>query len=214
MEMTNYASKGVANAGLATGIIGTSLGALNAIGGLGALSGVVGGRTTEHCINEDHCVNRYELNMTRENDRAIVEKDLIIAQKDSELALAHAKENTREEIIGVYEQIKKEMKEQDDRNAALFAAVNQQLGAQAVQNQANKDSFQILQERMENRYATLDCAVQREVETRKANDNLIVTYTNATFYPNRIASLAVDSTAGTTAAHTYNPLPACDCNCC
>lgn len=36
MEMTNYASKGVANAGLATGIIGTSLGALNAIGGLGA----------------------------------------------------------------------------------------------------------------------------------------------------------------------------------
>ena len=27
------------------------------------------------------------------------------------------------------------------------------------------------------------------------------------------ASLAVDSTAGTTAAHTYNPLPACDCNC-
>lgn len=95
MEMTNYASKGVANAGLATGIIGTSLGALNAIGGLGALSGVVGGRTTEHCINEDHCVNRYELNMTRENDRAIVEKDLIIAQKDSELALAHAKENTR-----------------------------------------------------------------------------------------------------------------------
>lgn len=119
MEMTNYASKGVANAGLATGIIGTSLGALNAIGGLGALSGVVGGRTTEHCINEDHCVNRYELNMTRENDRAIVEKDLIIAQKDSELALARAKENTREEIVSVYEQIKKEMNEQNDRNAAL-----------------------------------------------------------------------------------------------
>jgi hypothetical protein len=74
MEMTNYASKGVANAGLATGIIGTSLGALNAIGGLGALSGVVGGRTNDNCINEDHCVNRYELNMARENDRAIVEK--------------------------------------------------------------------------------------------------------------------------------------------
>lgn len=141
MEMTNYASKGVANAGLATGIIGTSLGALNAIGGLGALSGVVGGRTNDNCINEDHCVNRYELNMARENDRAIVEKDLIIAQKDSELALARAKENTREEIIGVYEQIKKEMNEQNDRNTALFASINQQLGAQAVQNQANKDSF-------------------------------------------------------------------------
>ena len=32
-----YASRGVANAGLATGIIGTSLGALNALGGLGGL---------------------------------------------------------------------------------------------------------------------------------------------------------------------------------
>lgn len=214
MEMTNYASKGVGNAALATGIIGTSLGALNAMGGLGALTGVVRGvGANVNCINEDHCVNRYELNMVRENDRAIVEKDLVIAQKDSELALARAKENTREEIISLYEQIKREMNMQNDANAAQFAAINQQLGAQAVQNQANKDSFQILQERMDNRYNTLDCAIQRECETRKANDNLIVTYTNATFYPNRIAPLAVNTTATVTAAQTYNPLPACDCNC-
>ena len=57
MEM-NYASKGVANAGLATGIIGTSLGALNALGGMGALTGVIGPRGT---CSEDHTINRYEL---------------------------------------------------------------------------------------------------------------------------------------------------------
>lgn len=214
MEMTNYASKGVGNAALATGVIGTSLGVLNAMGGLGALTGVVrGANANTNCINEDHCVNRYELNMVRENDRAIVEKDLVIAQKDSELALARAKENTREEIIQIYQQIKAEMNAQNDTNASQFAAINQQLGAQAVQNQANKDSFQILQERMDNCYNTLDCAIKRECETRKANDNLIVTYTNATFYPNRIAPLAVNTTAAVTAAQTYNPLPACDCNC-
>lgn len=27
------------------------------------------------------------------------------------------------------------------------------------------------------------------------------------------ASKGVANAAGTTAAHTYNPLPACDCNC-
>ena len=39
MDVHNYASKGVANAGLTTGIIGTSLGALNAMGGAGGLLG-------------------------------------------------------------------------------------------------------------------------------------------------------------------------------
>ena len=37
MEMS-YASRGVANAGLTTGIIGTALGALNSVGGLGAMA--------------------------------------------------------------------------------------------------------------------------------------------------------------------------------
>lgn len=55
---------------------------------------------------------------------------------------------------------------------------------------------------------------QKDLElARKANDNLLVTYVNATFYPNQIASLTVDTTKAATSAHTYNPLPACTCNC-
>lgn len=45
MEMSHeYASKGVAGAGLGTGIAGLSLGVLNSLGGLGALSGLLGNR--------------------------------------------------------------------------------------------------------------------------------------------------------------------------
>lgn len=43
MEMNReYASKGVAGAGLGTGIAGLSLGVLNSLGGLGALAGTWG----------------------------------------------------------------------------------------------------------------------------------------------------------------------------
>jgi hypothetical protein len=54
--MAEYASKGVAGAGLGTGIAGLALGVLN--GGLGnILTGVNGGNCG---CNEDHWVNRYE----------------------------------------------------------------------------------------------------------------------------------------------------------
>ena len=44
MEMNKeYASKGVAGAGLGTGIAGLSLGVLNSLGGLAGLGGLFGG---------------------------------------------------------------------------------------------------------------------------------------------------------------------------
>ena len=53
--MAEYASKGVAGAGLGTGIAGLALGVLN--GGLGNLLNTTGGNCG---CNEDHWVNRYE----------------------------------------------------------------------------------------------------------------------------------------------------------
>ena len=61
MEM-NFASRGVANAGLTTGIIGTALGALN--GGL-FNGGLFNGGTVCH---ENTPVNRYELDLERHGD--------------------------------------------------------------------------------------------------------------------------------------------------
>lgn len=50
MEMENrYASRGVANAGLTTGIIGTALGVLNGNGGLG---NIFGGNNNSYCLEQ------------------------------------------------------------------------------------------------------------------------------------------------------------------
>ena len=78
--------------------------------------------------------------------------------------------------------------------------VNAVLGAQAVQNQATKDSFQLLQERLE-------C----ECKARSCADNAIVNYANATFYPKMVADVTTGTT--TTAQSVYNPIPGCN-NCC
>ena len=50
MEMENrYAHRGVANAGLTTGIIGTALGILNGSGGIG---NILGGNNNSYCLEQ------------------------------------------------------------------------------------------------------------------------------------------------------------------
>lgn len=71
--MAEFASKGVAGAGLGTGIAGLSLGVLNAMGGCGLLGGLFGGNG---CCSDNTAVNRYELNLTQE-----------IASKDARIGL-------------------------------------------------------------------------------------------------------------------------------
>ena len=68
MDM-NYASKGGTNAGLTTGIIGSALGLLNGVLGIGR----EGGR------HQDHFVNRNEMSLIQE-----------LSKKDSEIALRDA----------------------------------------------------------------------------------------------------------------------------
>jgi hypothetical protein len=89
------------------------------------------------------------------------------------------------------------------------------LASQAVNNQATKDSFQLLQERMDCCKNELCGAISRERDERKCADNTIVTYTNATFYPKMVADITTGT--GTTPQSTYNPLPVstcgCGCNC-
>ena len=68
---------------------------------------------------------------------------------------------------------------------------------------------------MDNNTSTLSGAIEREVATRKANDNLIVTYANSTFTPKTVVTTSYSGgTMSPTSAsqQTYNPLPCCDCN--
>lgn len=89
-----YASKGVAGAGLGTGIAGLSLGVLNAMGGLGALNGVLNTRSGACGCNEDHLVNRYEAGQASR-----------IAELETEVKLRDANTYTDQKILGLYQYI-------------------------------------------------------------------------------------------------------------
>lgn len=110
-SMAEFASKGVATAGLTTGVIGTALGVLN--GGLGnLLGGVIGGNNLAGVCSENMPVSRYELEMENK-----------LLGKDSEIALLKSEKYTDEKIVDVYEKL-----------SGRIAGVEQQIAAQAVYN--------------------------------------------------------------------------------
>lgn len=81
------ASRGVANAGLATGITGAALGAINTLAGLGSATVA---RTVVH-DSDEHFVNRYEMNLVRE-----------LQNKDAALAIAESEKYTDKKMVEVY----------------------------------------------------------------------------------------------------------------
>ena len=87
--MAEFASSGIGNAGLATGIIGTSLGVLNGLNGLGGLGGILGGGTAGNAP-----VNRYELGLLQE-----------ITAKDAKIGLLEADKYTDEKLTEVYKDL-------------------------------------------------------------------------------------------------------------
>ena len=175
MEFEKHSS-GVAKAGLTTGVIGTSLGALNLLGngGMGVLGGLLGGNPTMGAIG-----------CTRE----LMEKDLKISELSTDVKFRDSVIYADQKSIDLYKYIDGQIN-----------GINAQLAQQAVQNQATKDSFQLLNERL--------CCEQKE---RRCADNSIVNYANATFYPKMVANVTTGET--TTAQTLYNPLPVDNCCC-
>lgn len=104
VEVENYASKGVAGAGLGLGIAGTALGLLQN----GSLGGILGG---VGCGN-NHYVNRYE-----------AEQSARIAELETEVKLRDANAYTLGEMNKIRNYVD-----------AKFDAINAQLCSQAVVN--------------------------------------------------------------------------------
>lgn len=207
MEL-DYTPSGEGNAALATGIIGTGLGAMNLLGNLGNFWGLNKATTTQPTGENGEFITRNEMSTVLDYEKQLAEKNMEISNLNSEKI-------SDQKDIEVYRQLRSEMTTMKTALDSQIATINSNLNAQAVQNQANKDSFQILQERMDNNVSTLDGAISREIATRKANDNLIVTYANSTFTPKVVMTTTFSgATVGSSSAaqDTYNPLPACDCN--
>ena len=203
-----YASKGVAGAGLGTGIAGLSLGVINSLGGLAGLGGMFNnrasacgndmlsaavladfmrGRGAVPCGSDCDPVTQREMRLVQE-----------IAAKDSQIALRDANTYGDQKALEMYKYV-------DGR----FRDLEAQLSQQAVNNQATKDSFQLLQERLECCCEKQTAALECERRERKCADDTIVNYVNQTFYPKEVATLTTG--APMTAQKTYNPLPVCDC---
>ena len=102
-----YASKGVAGAGLGLGIAGAALGLLNGNGNLGGILG--GGNNRCH---EDHYVNRYE-----------AEQAAKLADAESKIRLLESNIYTDSKIADVYERLN-----------TKIAGVEAQICTQAVVN--------------------------------------------------------------------------------
>lgn len=106
MDM-NFASKGVAGAGLGLGIAGTALGILNN-GGLGT---IFSGMGTAGC-SDNVAVNRYELGLSNE-----------ITNKDMEIAYLKGRDAAKTDSLELYKYV-------DGR----FRGIEAQIASQAVVN--------------------------------------------------------------------------------
>lgn len=105
VEVENYASKGVAGAGLGLGIAGTALGLLQGNGLGGILGGGCGG-------NSNHYVNRYE-----------AEQAAKLSDAESKIRLLESNIYTDSKIADVYERL-----------STKIAGVEAQICTQAVVN--------------------------------------------------------------------------------
>lgn len=112
-----YASRGTANAGLATGIIGTALGAINSMGGAAALLG------TNNTSSEEMAVTRHELNYVQQ-----------IAEKDHQIANLTSNNYTDTAI-----------KNLSDQMAVKFNQIDEKLNAQAILNTTQTSSIACMQ---------------------------------------------------------------------
>lgn len=191
----NNKSSNVAKAGLTTGIIGTSLGALNMLGnGAGLLGNLTGGnmaaRAAVGCCNEDHLVDRYTL-----------AQESKIAELETQIALRDANTFTDQKFLELYKYVDGE-----------FRNIRDVLSEQAVKNQKTSDSFQLVTERMQCCCDSLSEKIRAERKARQCADNSIMNYVNATFYPKQVADVTTGST--TTPQTLFNPLPACEDECC
>lgn len=192
MEHENFASRGVGNAGLTLGVIGTALGVMNN-GGIGNLFGnnCSGNYSRNNCgCSEDHLVNRYEA----AQQARIAELETAVQLRDSNIY-------TDQKILEVYKYFDGENKD-----------IRANLATQAVINQKTADAFDLVRNDMICCKNELYSAIARERDERCCGDNAIVNYSNATFYPKMVADVTTGTT--TTAQSLYNPLPNCGCcNC-
>lgn len=166
-----YASKGVANAGLATGIIGTALGLLN--GGLGnnfmnnggncgyngynGYNGPCGGMCSENTP-----VSRYELQQENRISQLQSEKDMLLSNQE-----------TDKKILDLYKYVEQQFTKDRENVSARFTETGRTIAdlaaKQAVENQRITDNIAFVDNKIDNVYKDMKFgfdAVYKEIECK------------------------------------------------
>lgn len=134
--MAEFASKGVAGAGLGTGIAGLSLGVLNSMGGLLGIHS-----NANMCCSENTPVTRYELDMENK-----------IVAKDSEIALLKSNIYTDQKLADIYANLQGQINAvKDNQNA-----INTQ---QAVYNGTNTATINCIQSQIAQLQGLTKCII-------------------------------------------------------
>ena len=216
-----FASKGVAGAGLGLGIAGTALGLVN--GGLGNIFGGLGscqanqnhmgdtalaaaaGMMASAAMNQPRTVfssgtGGWCCSEDHTVNRYEAAQAAQIANLETEVKLRDANIYTDQKLLEVYKYFDGENK-----------AIREELCQQRVHNQRTEDSFVLARQDTAAVKAELEAMIRMEAERRCCADNSIVNYANNTFYPKMVA--AVETGTDTTAQTLYNPIPKCGCCC-
>ena len=125
----------------------------------------MGCQRSEPTCNEDHFVNRYELELKQQ-----------LAAKDSEIALLKANTFTDGKMLEMYKYFDGELR-----------GVRDFICEQRVRNQGNSDAIRELDHK-------IDSSVALEAERRKCADRSIVDYVNGTFAVKRTANYETGTT--------------------
>lgn len=195
----DYASKGVAGAGLGLGIAGTALGLLAMSG-----RGLFGFGERRHDDGLSFQAWNQALRAELVDQKALYDYALLDAS-----ARFNDREKVTSEMFGIYKsQIDADFglyKNQRDQFDVLANRIGKLETAVAVDAAVEPWKNKVLQMQIGNVVGM----VNLEAERRCCADNAIVTYLNTTFYPKMTADVTTGTT--TTAAEVYNPLPNCGC---
>ena len=116
VERTDYASKGVAGAGLGLGIAGTALGLLNGNGLGGLLGGWNGGYNPAMVCSESQLVNRYEAGQAAR----IAELETEVKLRDANFYTLGEMGKLREYVDGKFAKVESELCNQRVVNAQII----------------------------------------------------------------------------------------------
>ena len=176
MAEVSYGTAGQTNLNTVLGAIGT----FGTLGGGNLLGNLLGGNPA---ANNEKYVSKEEFNLQQQ-----------LGSEKAKNALLQSTIETDKKSHELYTYIDGQLNQ-----------IRASLADQRVKNQAVEDSIRVIDERRAAGDLGLSEAIAREAVERKNNDNTIITYSNATFYPKQIADIKVGNE--TIPQSVFNPLP-------